>query len=171
MLNWDAHDNRLHRLTCVHRPDAGHTASFQHLANAAKPPFFRAFQNLLMVFIGTVFYSLVLQKTVFDALVMILMNLLVAVVAGLILFEPFTRTPISRSIRFSQHRSRAMRAFCQAGAAIFAALIIATSNPSPQQVSPNIVFGCAAILAIAGVYWAVRGKRLLKPGKMFATHR
>jgi hypothetical protein len=33
------------------------------------------------------------------------------------------------------------------------------------------VFGSAAVLGIAGIYWAVRGRRLLKPGKMFATHR
>jgi hypothetical protein len=101
---------------------------------------------------------------------MILMNLLVALVAGLILFEPFTRTPISRSVRFSGHRSRAMRAFLQAAVAFLAAMIIATSNPAPQQVSPMFVFGSAAVLGIAGIYWTMRGKRLLKPGKMFATH-
>lgn len=60
---------------------------------------------------------------------MILMNLLVALVAGLILFEPFTRTPMSRSTRFSDHRNRAMRAFVQAGVALLAAMIVATSNP------------------------------------------
>jgi hypothetical protein len=66
---------------------------------------------------------------------MILMNLLVALVAGLILFEPFARTPMSRSVRFSDHRNRA-RAFAQAGVALVAAMIVATSNPAPQQVSP-----------------------------------
>jgi hypothetical protein len=102
---------------------------------------------------------------------MILMNLLVALVAGLILFEPFTRAPMSRSVRFSGHRNRAKRAFFQAGAALFAALLVGTSNPAPQQISPIFVFGSAAILGIAGIYWALRGKRLLKPGKMFAAHR
>ena len=102
---------------------------------------------------------------------MILMNLLIALVAGLILFEPFTRTPMSRSVRFSDHRSRAMRAFVQSGVALVAAMIIATSNPAPQQVSPVLVFGSAAVLGLAGIYWALRGRHLLKPGKMFAPHR
>ncbi|CAN7253121.1 hypothetical protein [Caballeronia sp. dw_19] len=102
---------------------------------------------------------------------MILMNLLVALVAGMILFEPFTRTPMSRSVRFSDHRNRAMRAFVQAGVALVAAMIVATSNPAPQQVSPVLVFGSSAVLGIAGIYWALRGRRLLKPGKMFAAHR
>lgn len=102
---------------------------------------------------------------------MILMNLLVALVAGLILFEPFTRTPMSRSVRFSDRRSRAMRAFVQSGVAVVAAMIIATSNPAPQQISPVLVFGSAAVLALAGIYWALRGRHLLKPGKMFAVHR
>jgi len=102
---------------------------------------------------------------------MTLMNLLVALVAGLILFEPFIRTPISRSIRFSDHRNRARRAFLQAGIALFAALVVLTSNPSPQQTSPIVVFGSSAALAIAGVYWAVRGKRLMKPNRMFTAHR
>jgi hypothetical protein len=102
---------------------------------------------------------------------MILMNLLVALVAGLILFEPFTRAPTSRSIRFSEHRNRAKRSFFQAGAALFAAMLIATSNPAPQLISPVFVFSSAALLAIAGIYWALRGRHLLKPGKMFASHR
>jgi hypothetical protein len=33
------------------------------------------------------------------------------------------------------------------------------------------VFGSAAVLAMAGIYWALRGRHLLKPGKMFAAHR
>ncbi|MFT4432414.1 hypothetical protein ACMX25_03310 [Caballeronia sp. 15715] len=102
---------------------------------------------------------------------MIQMNLLIALVAGLILFEPFTRTPMSRSTRFSDHRNQAMRAFVQAGVALLAAMIVATSNPAPQQVSPVLVFGSAAVLAMAGIYWALRGRRLLKPGRMFAAHR
>ena len=101
---------------------------------------------------------------------MILMNLLVALIAGLILFEPFTRAPVSRSVRFSGHRNRAKRAFLQAGAALLAALIIATSEPSPQQVSPVLVLSSSALLAAAGIYWAWRGTRLLKPRKMFSTH-
>ncbi|CAH2811421.1 MAG: hypothetical protein CBARDMAM_6498 [uncultured Caballeronia sp.] len=84
---------------------------------------------------------------------MILMNLLVALVAGLILFEPFTFTPMSRSVRFSGHRSRAKRAFAQAGAALVASMVVATSNPSPQQISPVLVFGSAAVLGIASIYY------------------
>lgn len=102
---------------------------------------------------------------------MILMNLLVAVVAGLILFEPFTRTPMSRSVRFSGNKNRARRAFWQAGIALFAAMVVVTSNPAPQQVSPTLVFGSSAVLAIAGIYWAIRGKRLMKPDRMFTAHR
>lgn len=102
---------------------------------------------------------------------MILMNLLVALVAGLILFEPFTRTPMSRSVRLADHRSRARRAFLQAGIALFAALIVVTSNPAPQQTSPIMVFGIGAVLAFAGVYWAIRGKRLMRPNRMFTAHR
>jgi hypothetical protein len=64
-----------------------------------------------------------------------------------------------------------MRAFVQAGVALVAAMIVATSNPAPQQVSPVLVFGSAAVLAMAGIYWALRGRHLLKPGKMFAAHR
>jgi hypothetical protein len=102
---------------------------------------------------------------------MILMNLLIALVAGLILFEPFTRTPMLRCVRFSGHRDRAKRAFAQAGLALVAAMIVASSNPEPRQVSPVLVFGSAAILGIAGIYWALRGRRFLKPGKMFSTRR
>jgi len=64
-----------------------------------------------------------------------------------------------------------MRAFVQAGVALVAAMIVATSNPAPQQVSPVLVFGIAAVLGLAGIYWALRGRHLLKPGKMFASHR
>lgn len=102
---------------------------------------------------------------------MILMNLVVAVFAGLILFEPFTRMPVSRSIRFSARRSRARRTFVQAGAAFVAAMVIATSNPAPERVPPMLVFASAGLLAVAGLYWALRGKYLMKPGRMFSRRR
>jgi hypothetical protein len=102
---------------------------------------------------------------------MILMNFVVALVAGLILFEPFTREPVSRSIQFSDHRSRAKRAFMQAGIAFMAAMVVVTSNPSPDRIPPLLVFASASVLAIAGIYWALRGRNLLKPRKMFGNRR
>jgi hypothetical protein len=102
---------------------------------------------------------------------MILMNFVVALVAGLILFEPFTRAPVSRSIQLSDHRTRAKRAFLQAGIAFMAAMFVLTSNPSPDRVPPMLVFGSAGVLAIAGIYWALRGKNLLKPRRMFSGRR
>jgi hypothetical protein len=33
------------------------------------------------------------------------------------------------------------------------------------------VFGAAIVLILASVYWAVRGKRLMKPLRMFAVRR
>jgi len=102
---------------------------------------------------------------------MILMNFIVALVVGLILFEPFTRAPVSRSVQFSDHRNRAKRAFVQAGVAFMAAMVVVTSNPSPDRVPPMLVFGSASVLAIAGIYWALRGKNLLKPRKTFSRRR
>jgi hypothetical protein len=105
----------------------------------------------------------------YQSVIMILMNFVVALVAGLILFEPFTRAPVSRSVQFSDHRTRAKRAFVQAGVAFMAAMVVATSNPSPDRIPPMVVFGSATVLATAGVYWALRGKSLLKPRKMFGS--
>lgn len=96
-----------------------------------------------------------------------LMSLVVALVAGIILFEPFTRAPVSRSMRVAACRNRAMRSFMQAGVAVMASLMIATSQPAPERLSPLLLFGVAALLALAGVYWIVRGARLLKPRRMF----
>jgi hypothetical protein len=101
---------------------------------------------------------------------MSLINVVVALVAAMILFEPFTRAPVSRSMRFSARRSRARRSFLQAGAALTAGLMVATSHPS-DRISPVIVFGVAALLMLASVYWAVRGKRLMRPLRMFAVRR
>ncbi|SAL50998.1 hypothetical protein AWB67_02325 [Caballeronia terrestris] len=102
---------------------------------------------------------------------MTLMNLVVALVAAVILFEPFTRAPVSRSMRFSARRSRARRSYLQAGVAFTAAMMVATSRPAPQHISPVLVFGVAAALILASVYWMVRGKRLMKPLRMFAERR
>jgi hypothetical protein len=96
---------------------------------------------------------------------MILMNLLIALVAGLILFEPFTRTPMSRSVRFSGHRDRAKRAFAQAGVALVAAMIVATSNPEPQQVSPVLVFGRGGNIGYRGDLLGVARPALAKTGQ------
>jgi hypothetical protein len=98
---------------------------------------------------------------------MLFMNLLVALVAGVILFEPFTRAPLSRYMAPSARRNRAMRSFMQAGIALIAAMMVATSAPSPDHISPLMVLGIAALLILASVYWTMRGKQLLKPRKMF----
>jgi hypothetical protein len=99
---------------------------------------------------------------------MILMNLTVALVAGMILFEPFSRVPESRFVGMSARRSCAHRSFLQAAIAFFAAMMVATSQPAPERVSPLLVFAIAFLLALAGVYWLLRGKRLLKPRRMFS---
>jgi hypothetical protein len=94
------------------------------------------------------------------------------VVAGLILFEPFTRMPVSRSFQFSSaRRNRARRTFIQAGAAFMAAMVIATSNPAPERIPPMFVFASASLLAAAGLYWALRGKNLMKPGRLFGSRK
>ncbi|QSN62122.1 MULTISPECIES: hypothetical protein [unclassified Caballeronia] len=98
---------------------------------------------------------------------MIYMNLAIALVAGLMLFEPFTRAPVSR---FTTHRMRrilAKRSYYQAGGAFFAALVVATSQPAPERVSPLLVMGVASALLAASLYWIVRGKLLLRQRRVF----
>jgi hypothetical protein len=99
---------------------------------------------------------------------MILMNSAVALVAGLMLFEPFTRTPVSRFTTHRMRRSLAKRSYLQAGAAFFAALFIATSQPAPDSISPLLVLAVSAALMTAGIYWIVRGKRLLRQRRVFS---
>jgi hypothetical protein len=100
---------------------------------------------------------------------MLFMNVAVALVAGLMLFEPLTRAPVSRFTTSRLRRSLAHRSFYQAGAAFFAALLVATRPPSPDQISPVIVFSVALLLACASVYWIVRGKRLLRQPRVFTN--
>lgn|GEM_PF-1069029 len=100
---------------------------------------------------------------------MLLMNVTVVLVAGLMLFEPFTRAPVSRFTTPRMRRNLAHRAFFQAGAAFFAALLIATSPPAPDRISPLLVLAVAALLVCASVYWIVRGKRLLKQRRVFSN--
>ncbi|SAL75934.1 hypothetical protein AWB74_04903 [Caballeronia arvi] len=100
---------------------------------------------------------------------MLFMNVAVALVAGFILFEPFTRAPVSRFTTPRMRRSLANRSFSQAGAAFFAALLVATSPPAPQQISPLIVFAAALLLVFASIYWIVRGKRLLRAPRVFSN--
>ncbi|MCG7405004.1 MULTISPECIES: hypothetical protein [Caballeronia] len=100
---------------------------------------------------------------------MLFMNVAVALVAGLMLFEPFTRAPVSRFTTPRMRRSLAHRAFCQAGAAFFAALLIATSPPAPERISPLVVYSVALLLVCAAVYWIGRGKRLLRQPRVFAN--
>ncbi|WP_175939938.1 hypothetical protein [Caballeronia sp. BCC1704] len=98
---------------------------------------------------------------------MIYMNLAIALVAGLMLFEPFTRAPVSR---FTTHRMRrilAKRSYYQAGGAFFGALVVATSQPAPERVSPLLVMGVASALLAASLYWIVRGKLLLRQRRVF----
>ncbi|GGD54535.1 hypothetical protein BG57_17375 [Caballeronia grimmiae] len=98
---------------------------------------------------------------------MLYMNLAIALVAGLMLFEPFTRAPISR---FTTHRMRrvlAKRSYYQAGAAFFAALLVATSQPSPERIHPLVPLGVGVLLLVASVYWLVRGKLLLRQRRVF----
>jgi hypothetical protein len=98
---------------------------------------------------------------------MFLMNLSIALVAGLMLFEPFTRPPISRFTTHRMRRSLAKRSYYQAFAAFFAALLVATSQPAPERISPVFVLVVAILLLTASIYWLVRGKRLLKPRRVF----
>ncbi|SAK71251.1 hypothetical protein AWB82_04322 [Caballeronia glebae] len=99
---------------------------------------------------------------------MLFMNVAVILVAGLMLFEPFTRAPASRFTTPRMRRNVAHRAFCQAGAAFFAALLIAT-NPPPDHISPLLVYAVALLLTGAAVYWLRRGKRLLRQPRVFAN--
>lgn len=98
---------------------------------------------------------------------MLYMNIAVALVAGLMLFEPFTRAPVSR---FTTHRMRrilAKRSFYQAAGAFFAALVVATSQPAPERINPLLPFAVAIVLLAASVYWLVRGKLLLRQRRVF----
>ncbi|WP_157696035.1 hypothetical protein [Caballeronia temeraria] len=96
------------------------------------------------------------------------MNVAIALAAGLMLFEPFTRAPASRFTTPRLRRNLAHRAFYQAGAAFLAALLIATSPPAPDRISPLVVYAVAALLVCAALYWIGRGKRLLKQPRVFA---
>lgn len=100
---------------------------------------------------------------------MLYMNVAVALAAGLMLFEPFTRAPVSRFATPRMRRNLATRSFFQAGAAFLTALIIATSPPAPERISPLFVMTVAASLICASIYWIIRGKRLLRQRRVF-TH-
>ncbi|WP_144063319.1 hypothetical protein [Caballeronia insecticola] len=95
------------------------------------------------------------------------MNLAIALVAGLMLFEPFTRAPVSRFNTVRMRRNLATRSFYQAAAAFFTALIVLTSPPAPERISPLFVLGVSAALALAGIYWIFRGRRLLRQRRVF----
>jgi Flp pilus assembly protein TadB len=97
---------------------------------------------------------------------MLLINVAVTLVAGLMLFEPFARAPVSRFTTSRMRRNLANRSFFQAGAAFFTALLIAT-NPPTQQISPLIVLAVAVLFVLAGIYWVVRGKRLRRQPRVF----
>jgi hypothetical protein len=98
---------------------------------------------------------------------MLYMNLSIALVAGLILFEPFTRAPVSRFATHRMRRNLARRSYIQAGIAFFAALMIGTSQPAPERISPVFVMAVAAILMTASFYWIIRGKRLQRQRRVF----
>ncbi|SAK66614.1 hypothetical protein AWB77_02585 [Caballeronia fortuita] len=100
---------------------------------------------------------------------MLFMNVAVALVAALMLFEPFARAPVSRFTTRRMRRNLANRSFYQAGAAFFAALLIATSPPAPERVSPLFVYGVALLLIGATIYWIVRGQRLLRQPRVFTN--
>ncbi|WP_198155339.1 hypothetical protein [Candidatus Burkholderia verschuerenii] len=95
------------------------------------------------------------------------MNSAIALVAGLMLFEPFTRPPVSRFTTHRMRRSLAKRSYCQASAAFLAAMMVVTYQPPPERISPLIVLGVAALLMTAGIYWVVRGKRLARQRRVF----
>ena len=98
---------------------------------------------------------------------MFLMNAAIALVAGVMLFEPFTRAPVSRFTTHRMRRTLANRSFYQAGASFFAALLVATAPPAPERISPVLVLGVATLLVFASIYWIVRGKRLLRQRRVF----
>ncbi len=70
---------------------------------------------------------------------MFFMNLSIALVAGLTLFEPFTRVPVSRFTTHRMRRNLAKRSYYQAGIAFFAALLIGTSQPRRNV---SLCFSC-----------------------------
>ncbi len=98
---------------------------------------------------------------------MLYMNIAVALVAGLMLFEPFTRAPVSRFTTPRMRRILAKRSYCQAAGAFFAALLVATSQPAPERINPLLPLAIAIALLAASVYWLVRGKLLLKQRRVF----
>ncbi|SAL19040.1 hypothetical protein AWB71_00886 [Caballeronia peredens] len=98
---------------------------------------------------------------------MLYMNVAIALVAGLMLFEPFTRAPVSRFNTARVRRNLATRSFYQAAAAFFTALIILTSPPAPERISPLFVLFVATVLALASIYWVIRGRRLLRQRRVF----
>ncbi|SAK95006.1 hypothetical protein [Caballeronia ptereochthonis] len=98
---------------------------------------------------------------------MLYMNVAIALVAGLMLFEPFTRAPVSRFTTPRIRRNLATRSFYQAGAAFVTALIVATSPPAPERISPLFVLCVAAMLVLASLYWIIRGRRFLKQRRVF----
>jgi hypothetical protein len=98
---------------------------------------------------------------------MLLMNLAIALVAGVILFEPFTRTPVSRFTTPRMRRNLAARSFHQSGGALLSALLVATSSPAPERISPLFTLCVAALLALASLYWLVRGRRFLRERGVF----
>jgi hypothetical protein len=101
---------------------------------------------------------------------MFFMSAAIALAAGMMLFEPFARPPISRFTTPRLRRSVAARSFLQAGAALFTALLVATSPPAPDRISPPFAMSVAVLLTLASVYWLLRGRRILKERRVF-NHR
>lgn len=101
---------------------------------------------------------------------MFFMSIAIALTAGMMLFEPFARPPVSRFTTPRLRRSVAARSFFQAAVALFTALFVATSPPAPERISPLFVMCVAVLLTLASIYWLLRGRRILRQRRVF-NHR
>jgi hypothetical protein len=82
------------------------------------------------------------------------------------------RTPANWSIENRARRFTGTRLLAQAVMSLWAAVLVVVHGllklDGPFHLSPIVILGCALLLVIAGCYWSVRGRRLLRPRRLFA---
>lgn len=83
------------------------------------------------------------------------------------------RTPAKWSIENRARRFTGMRMLAQAVLCLWAAVFGVVDGllkvDRPFHLSPIFILAGVLLLAIAGCYWSIRARRLLKPRRLFAT--
>jgi len=83
------------------------------------------------------------------------------------------RTPANWSIENRARRFTGTRMLAQAVLCLWAAMLVVVDGllklDAPFHLSPIVILASALLLLMAGCYWSIRGRRLLKPRRLFAS--